>query len=65
MGPLADVAAVKEPAAGATQAVVAPFPDEPTLETVDVLADNPRFRDRGATRLTESLALFTRGSQQK
>lgn len=35
------------------------------LETVDVLADNPRFRDRGATRLTESLALFTRGSQQK
>lgn len=33
------------------------------LETVDALDDNPRFRERGATRLSESLVLFTRGAQ--
>ena len=37
VGALADVAAEEEPSPGATQAVVAPFPDEPTLQTVDVL----------------------------
>lgn len=35
------------------------------LETVDAFEDNPRFRERGATRLSESLVLFTRGTQQK